>query len=399
MNHTEQIYIQLISNEINDIHNRIDLSNIQIEQLIALCKLHRNVGLVYSALMKQENVPQNIIDVFEKGFYVEMLVYSKRTTVFKMVLEEFNKKEIKHVIVKGMSYAKCYRQSEFRTMGDMDVIVSPNDIKKADKVLEKLGGQLDYESSNHKVHNYKLKKNHIEIHTSIGYAGGFNPTYDYESYFQKAIQESVCMNQCTYEFSPYDKVMYGIFHIAKHFYESGCGVRMITDLAVLMKSYKSQLDMEMLWKDLEEMRLKEFSKNLFSICQKWFGLEVDELDNQLENIETVENYILSGGVFGYDNILGDATEIVKQKGTCAITKMFRWAFPTYRHMREYSNWFKDKPALLLPAAYVERFVRNAKERGGIASWIKQLKKSNREKEVQENILKIMGLSDEILGEQ
>ena len=96
---------------------------------------------------------------------------SKRTTVFEMVLKELNQQNIKHIIIKGMSYAKCYKNSEFRTMSDMDLVISPNDIDKADRILSELGGRLIYERSNDKVHYYKIKNTIIEIHTSIGYAG------------------------------------------------------------------------------------------------------------------------------------------------------------------------------------------------------------------------------------
>lgn len=398
MNDTEQIYIQLVASGINETHGEINFSKVQLEQLVSLCKLHRNAGIVYHGLIKQENVPQNMIEVFEKGFYTEMMIYSKRMIVFQMVLDALNRQKIKHIIVKGMSYAKCYPQTEFRTMGDLDLIICENDIQRADNVLEELGGQLNYESSNQKIHHYILRKYHIELHTSIGYAGRFYQAYNYETYFQAAIQNSVCIDGYTYEFAPYYKVIYGIFHIAKHFYESGCGVRMLTDVAVLMKYYKSQIDMERLWKDLEAMRLKEFAQNLFSICREWFGLETDGLDSSLKNKDIVEEYILSGGVFGHDNDLGDAMQIGMQNGKYRYIKIFKWAFPGYRHMREYSQWFKDKPAILLPIAYMERFIRNARERGGIAAWIKQLKKANREKKVQENILKSVGLSNELLGE-
>lgn len=393
MNQTEQIYIQLISNGIKDIHKKIDMSCIETDVLVELCKLHKNTGLIYGALMNQENVPQNIMDIFEKGFYAEMMVYSKRTTVFEMVLKELNCHSIKHIIVKGISYAKCYKQSEFRTMGDMDLIISPDDIEKADWVMEELGGILEYERSNDKVHYYKIKNVIIELHTSIGYAGSFHRNYDYERYFKKAVDESVCLKNYTYEFSPFYKIIYAIYHIAKHFYDSGCGVRMITDLAVLMEYYSLQLNMERLWDDLEQMNLKKFAENLFAICYKWFEIEPAGLGHYLQNMEIVESYIISGGVFGHNAVLGDSVQILKQQGT-GIKKILKWAFPSYAHMREYSIWFKEKPTVLLPVAYIERFFRNAKERGGILKWMGRLIRANKTKAIQKNIVEIMGLEND-----
>lgn len=60
-------------------------------------------------------------------------------------------------------------------------------------------------------------------------------------------------------------------------------------------------------------------------------------------------------------------------------------------MREHSDWFKDKPAILLPVAYVERFIRNARERGGVMKWLKAIKKGKKKRDSHNNILEIMGL--------
>ncbi len=393
MNQTERIYIQLIANSITDIQKEIYMSGIEENVLVELCKLHKNTGLIYAALMNQKNVPQQILETFEKGFFAEMMIYSKRTTVFEMVLKELNQQNIKHIIIKGMSYAKCYKNSEFRTMSDMDLVISPNDIDKADRILSELGGRLIYERSNDKVHYYKIKNTIIEIHTSIGYAGSFNRTFNYEKYFEKAVDESVCLKKYTHEFSTHYKIVYAIYHMAKHFCEGGCGVRMITDLAVLMEFYRKEINMEALWDDLEEIHLEKFAMNLYTICRTWFGLETGKMNYTSNNMETVENYIISGGVFGHDAVIRDSVQISKQKGI-GLIKIFRWAFPSYSHMREYSLWFKEKPAILLPAAYLERFIRNTRERGGILKWQRKLVQGKRANKIQKNIVEMMGLENE-----
>lgn len=389
MNRTQQVYIQLISNSINDKHKQIDLKEVDEKQLVRLCKFHKNTGLIYGALIRQKNVPQNLLAIFEKGFYTEMMVYSRKMTIFGMVLDALNKNHIKHIVLKGMSYAKCYRQSEFRTMTDMDLVVSPKEIQKVDEILRDLGGEFHYECSDDYVRCYQMNKITVEIHTSAGYSKYFHKNYDYEAYFRDAIEESICIRDDTYEFLPYYKIVYAIFHTAKHFYESGCGVRMLTDVAVLVDYYKDDVDLRQMWIDLEEMGLQKFTISLFAICKKWFGLETELLSEsmeektaedihfQTEQMEKAEDYILSGGVFGHRNALGDMGEISHRNGKNDLTKMLKWAFPSYRHMRAHSDWFKNKPAVLLPVAYVERFIRNANERGGLIQWGKNLRKEKK----------------------
>ena len=151
--------------------------------------------------------------------------------------------------------------------------------------------------------------------------------------------------------------------------------------------------MERLWDDLEQMNLKKFAENLFAICYKWFEIEPAGLGDYLQDMEIVESYIISGGVFGHNAVLGDSVQILKQQGT-GIKKILKWAFPSYAHMREYSIWFKEKPTVLLPVAYIERFFRNAKERGGILKWMGRLIRANKTKAIQKNIVEIMGLEND-----
>lgn len=394
MNQTEQVYIQLIANSLRDDHKQIDFSEVNENHFVNLCKYHKNAGLVYVALKHQKNAPQKFKNILEQGFYVELMEYSKKTTTFQMVIDELNKNDIKHIVIKGMSHAKCYKQSELRTMGDLDLIISPQYMEQVDRIMVKLGGELKYDRSNEKVHFYKVKKFVIEIHTGAGYSNYFNKDYDYENYFRKAIESSICVKENTYEFLPYYKIIYAIFHTAKHFYDSGCGVRMLTDLTVLIDFYRKELDTRKMWEELEKMGLKKFACCLFRICEKWFGLEVDDSNYDMKHLELAEEYILSGGVYGHNKALADMGQINHQAGNNNFTKIFNWAFPSYRHMREYSNWFKDKPAVLLPIAYLERILRNAKERGGVVLWLKSLKKENEEKKIHSNIVNIMGLGNE-----
>ena len=393
MNINENAYIKLISNCINDKCTPIDLSDVNTESLIELCKLHRNVSIIYSALQKQNSASKELIDMFKKGFYMEMLMRSKKIAVYNLVTGELNKNKIKHIVVKGISFAKCYPSEEYRTMGDIDLIIDEKYDSDIKKIMKGLGAEFLYERSSEKVDNYKINGIDIEIHKSIGYAGNFNRKYGLEEYYKSAIKESIPINDFTYEFSPFYKLIYAVFHIAKHFFDSGCGVRMVTDLAVISNKYRDQIDWDRVWNDLEKIGLKSFAVNLFCICNSWFDLKIDLGEYQLKNIEKVEDYILTAGVFGYNNVGRDITQIRKQKKGSYIVSVINWAFPPYRTMREHSNWFKNKPSIFLPAAYIERIIRNAKERGSLVSWIRDIASGKKENDYHNNILEIMGLRD------
>ena len=60
-------------------------------------------------------------------------------------------------------------------------------------------------------------------------------------------------------------------------------------------------------------------------------------------------------------------------------------------MRDYSVWYRNKPAILLPVAYAERMVRNIKARGGLVKVVKNIAVGKKDLNEKDIILKSVGL--------
>lgn len=259
--------------------------------------------------------------------------------------------------------------------------------------MEKLGAEYSYERSDKENNIYKLSKINIEIHSGIAFGENLSGKYDYYNYFKDAFENAEQCEEYTYEMTPQFNLIYVLYHTAKHCYKNGCGVRMITDIAVMVQVYKDIIHWDDLFKELEKIGLNKFADKIFSLCNRWFGTEIPlaGYEYDFSDIEIVENNILTGGVYGYKNVDKDTGVIMKNKSKYYILSIVKWAFPSYKKMREHSDWFKDKPAILLPVAYVERFIRNARERGGVMKWLKAIKKGKKKRDSHNNILEIMGL--------
>ncbi len=391
MNETEKAYINLISAFIRKKTISIDFSKVDLDYLVHLCKIHDNVGVVYVGLKNVPNVPPDITALYEQGFYTELMVYSKRMTVYYQLLEELQKNRIRHLIMKGMSIASLYPQEEVRTMNDIDLLVDEENISKITELLEQMGAMYEVEVSNEHVRVFRWKRICIEIHTGLACDEDFAGKYNYQQYFAPVFSRACQIQPFTYQMCPMDNMIYALYHLAKHFYNGGCGVRMITDIAVMFQYYKETLDWQTFWKQLEKMGLKPFAENILYLCEQWFGIQMLEKHKEKPDISIAEKYILSGGVFGYRNMSADAMEIKNQKSGCYIVSVLRWAFPSYKKMRQHSLWFAEKPAILLPVAYIERFLRNARERDGILQWFRLLKKGRQQTSEHDKILEIMEL--------
>ena len=60
-------------------------------------------------------------------------------------------------------------------------------------------------------------------------------------------------------------------------------------------------------------------------------------------------------------------------------------------MRKYYKWFENKPAILLPAAYVGRMVHGLRMRGGVVKGISVTGQTKKDYETHKEIVSKMGL--------
>lgn len=391
MNYTKSSYIKLISACINDTDVQIDYDNIDIKQLVRLCSIHRNAGIVFMGMKKTQNVPAEFFKTLENGFFAEMLHYSKRMSVWNIIKEELDRAKINHIVIKGQSIAKLYPVPEVRTMGDVDLLVAQKDFEAVHDIMMALNADYKSVGSDEITNAYSLGNINIEVNSAIGTDSYFSGSVNFREYFKDAFNNADLCDGYTYELKPQYNLIYVLYHMAKHFYKNGCGVRMVTDVSVIMKAYEQIIDMNTLYDELKKIGLEKFANRIFAICNNWFENEIACEESDFKEINLIAENIISGGVFGYENVDGDTGRIRKNNSKNYFVSVIKWAFPTYKQMRRHSIWFKDKPAILLPVAYVERFIRNAKERGGMVRWIKNIVSGKKKNDSHNDILKIMGL--------
>lgn len=389
MKYTDEAYIKLIANAIGNNKYDIDFSLVSKDRLVKLCVFHRTIGLIWLGMSKLENLPDDYKRTFVSGLKHEVIEYVNKSDVLERLSEKLSDNAIKHVLVKGKTIAKYYPQEELRRFGDIDILISPKDKEQVSKIIIQMGGEYYYEKSNSNVDVYKLDDVGIDVHSKIVSGKAFSKSNIYECFTSKAYESSIKVQRYLYELDYETAMVYSIYHVAKHFYEGGCGVRMITDLWLMKntanpESYKSIID------KLEDMGLKEFAFKVFSIGEKWFG------NSQVEvaDFNEIQDYIMTSGMYGKGNIDNNVGQIRKSDKGNYLINVLLWLFPSCKEMRERNLWFKDKPAILLPVAYIVRGYTNIKKQGNIIGIIKNIFKGKKKNSSLNRMLRIMGLYNE-----
>lgn len=235
-------------------------------------------GLVAAGLehLNGVKVPQEILLTFVGS----ALQIEQRNKAMNLLLanliEKLRKNDIYTLLVKGQGIAQCYARPLWRSSGDIDLLLSSENFKKAKKHLTPLSTGQKPECNYSKELGLYFGSWSVELHGTL--RTGLSSKVDKVI---EAVQDDVfyCGNvrswtyQSTQIFIPGidNDVLFVFTHFLKHFYkEGGITLRQICDWCRLLWKYQSTVNL-----DLLKSRLKK--AGLMSEWKAFAALAVDTL--------------------------------------------------------------------------------------------------------------------------
>lgn len=394
MNKEYEIFINLISSYINNIYKK-DINAIPINwvEIYKLAKLHGLGGLLYLSLTNSKLCDDAVImDKFKQMFLILATKSMVQEATTLKLIDILNKNQIRHILFKGFVLKDYYPDKEVRTMGDIDIVIDEVNQQKVHDILISNGFVFDEFASHKDVRNYNKNNVCFEIHTSV-VEENFLVGVDFIEYYKDCFGKASLINSFTYEFKPENHLIYLIVHMAKHFRDSGCGVRMVLDIALIIKKQCDSLNWDYLKAELEKLKLLRFAKTIFSLCLVWFGINspfsVSDLD-----LSSVESYIMQGGIFGYENKNYDAIRLNRNNENLIkrIVNLIGYIFPGYEHLKRRYVWMENIPKYLLPIAWIKYWwFRGIENKENVFGRIKNAIVSNDDAAFHNEMMKTVGL--------
>lgn len=299
MDINKKIFFEILSSYINEIPLECN-NEVNWNSIFRIANNHSLSGIIYITLQKQSNILNISKDLLEKekiNYFTQLQNSINQEYEMEKIIKELSLKSIPHVLMKGYIIKNLYPNPDLRTMGDVDFLVKDKDIDKVHEVLLSLG--YIHVKTVRKVRNYSKVGMNLEVHTSIFY-DKISENVDYEEYFNKAWDNVILKEgNFTYEFTLEYHFIFLIAHLAKHFYNEGCGVRMFLDIAIYLKQYKDKIDWDYFCNELDKIKLEKFTKSVFTLCNFWFGVEFKEKVYLEESfLENITEYVINSGTFG-----------------------------------------------------------------------------------------------------
>lgn len=261
-------------------------------------------SLVYAGISKA--------GVEDKGFYdkaaYQLLKNSKSFQMHLKVAKILENAKIPYIIIKGVISASYYPDPYARPMGDTDVLVKYEDIKKVIELFKDNGFETDKDIKDTKTgHHIDFKKGiqRIELHYELP---GI-PEIQMEKEV-KELTEPLWDNLKVYD-TIYGKIVgtneffHGLImllHMQGHMQNGGMGLRHLCDWAVFVNNFSEDEFVNIFEAKLKSIGLWRFAC-LLSQASKYIGLEQKKwMGEEQELARLLLEDIISCGNFGSKDV-------------------------------------------------------------------------------------------------
>lgn len=298
----------------------------------------------YGALADPSFMKSEVFSAFTEANVSCVGISERQIYIASELKKIFIENGISFLPIKGIVLKKLYAYPEMRTMSDIDVLIKPEEY---DKIREALmaAGYFEGIESDHELH-WKKDDVFIELHKRL------IPSYneDYYDYYGDGWRVAKPVGGGEYCMSDEDFFIYIFTHFAKHYRDSGAGIKYVTDFYLYLKKHEN-LDFGYINGELDKLGLSVFYKNVERMMRVWFdGAEPDEITERLTD------KIFESGVYGdAANVpLAEGLKISKSHKNVKGHKFFTMLFPSFTSMKMIYPVLKKAP-VLLPVMYVARW--------------------------------------------
>ena len=278
-----------------------------------------------------------------------------RCALFNRLSEQLTAAGIRHMPVKGYYLRELYPLPEIRTFGDIDVLIHPEDRKKADRLMREAGYEVlqDWEPT----YNYRKGIEYYEFHTNL-MDGNLDDRSDLCAYFADAWNHGRIAQGLRYAPAPEFHLIYVICHLGKHLYHGGAGLRMYLDVALYLRRYDAELDWAAVEEEFRRLKLETFFHTVMQAACLWFDVQtrcpLPQADEK--SLEELLTYTLDADLFGHLRNHA-AINVRNEKSQSKQKVLAKMLFPPAAQIENRYPFLRGKH-WLLPVAWGARLADN-----------------------------------------
>lgn len=326
--------------------------NVDLDEIYEYSQQAQVLPLLYYGL---QDVPNFFDTLIGKKFFKSAMHYTNMSWIQMEELEKvctaLDKAGISYMKLKGSVIKQYYEYPEMRTMGDADILIKLEDRDKIKEVCEVLG-YYEYAESDHEIiYETKGRKLSIEFHKWL------IPSYnkDFYDYFGIGwdFAKKVEGKNSEYAMSDEDFFVYIFAHFAKHYRDSGVGIKYVTDFYIF-KKLKPNMDFEYINKAFEKLQIDKFWYNVDKLLKVWFeGEETNDIVDHI-TIKLFGSYTFGSAEHRFKSRTLKQVKEGESKFWLKVKSLWYLIFLPYSGMKEIYPCLKKVP-ILLPFMWIRRW--------------------------------------------
>lgn len=253
-------------------------------------------AMVLAGVEPQIREKPELLSVWRKRRDADLVQALTQISEQERVLAAFSQAGIPVLRVKGSALRELYPRPEYRQMSDVDLIVAPPDMERADALLCTLGYQTEQKErrQSNEVSYFLPPYMSIELHDNPVERVDPRMVY-YENIWTKTEPEATMPG--VYHLRTEDEYLYLLAHFLKHYETAGVGIRQVMDVYLFRCAYGSRMDADYLAQESRALQLEPVRSEVEQLADHWFGkTDVQEASN--EAVEKMGRFCILAGIYG-----------------------------------------------------------------------------------------------------
>lgn len=227
------------------------------------------------------------------------------------LIGRLRKRGVYAILLKGQGVAQCYTKPLWRACGDVDLLLSDEDLQKAKDYL--LPFALKSKDGNEYKKEFAMVLNSwvVELHGSLrcGFSSRIDRELDrvYHDTFHGGEARSWMNGQVqVFMLGKENEVFYVFVHFLNHFYKAGVGIRQICDWCRLLWTFRDSLDCDALESRLKAMKLMSEWRAFGMFAVEYLGMPVNAMpfyaddEKWRRKAKQILRFILKTGNMGHN---------------------------------------------------------------------------------------------------
>lgn len=324
--------------------------NINWTNILRISVMHNIANIIaYGIIKGKYEIPPEIKNQFEIKLYERLTVSDNQNAQIKKLFKAFDENNIDYMPLKGILLQDLYPSRDMRFMADVDILIRTEQKEDFDKIMLSQNFVFKVESNHEYVYS---KKPYISVELHKYLIPSYND--DMYAYYGDGWKCAVVSKDNTnrYEISPEDNFIYIFTHYAKHYRDSGVGIKAVLDIWLYLKK-NLYLDESYIKEQLLKLNLDKFYDNTMILIKCWF----DDCEFN-ETTKLMTEFIITSGTFGTTKNQMSAKSIRESNDiqNAGRFKYLKAVFPGVEKLKVYFPVLEKYP-FLLPVIWFWRIIR------------------------------------------